>query len=76
MDNLKDIKEYFEPYFNNIMEKLKEIKDDIDKLYDRHNVNNDRITKLEIQVRIMWAVFGTIGGISLAYFIKQLLELL
>lgn len=62
MEDLKYLKEYFEPHFNNILEKLREIKTDIDRLYDNHQNNNDRITVIEERLK---------SGVSTFDFIRK-----
>ena len=47
MEQIKEIKEYFDPMFMNLKDTLVEIKNHISQLYDKHDNNNDRIIKIE-----------------------------
>lgn len=71
-----EVKEYLEPYFTNIMDKLKEIKSDIDKLYDIKNTLAEKVVRIETQIKIIWAINGAIGLTVVGWIITKILGLI
>lgn len=71
-DFMIQVKEYFEPYFDNIMAGIKDIKDEIKDL----KTLEGRIIKLETQLKVIWVISGAIGLGVVGWLIKTLLGLI